>query len=202
MDNNGVYVNPRAPNPDVVDTMERRHEMPDKVKTPKLKAESMGEWGACVQKVPQDYFKSRDTMDELEIEERDREVNKHCIRAAQISMRKALESIFVTLSCDMDFYVANRMELEADLSRKLSPDEDLNNEQVVKRLEQELFYATMCKIFGLPSTDDKIEMDGKEVLYDKSFMLKDFRVLSYDGNKIRATAERDNYYLLFMNMFG
>lgn len=116
-------------------------------------------------------------------------------------MRDAFDSVLLELSCDMDYYVANRIELAADLGRQLSPQDDLSDAQVLKKLEQELFYVNMCKIFGALIDAARIEIDGKEVLFDRAFMLNDLRVLSYESNQIDATAAREDYYFAFKNRF-
>ena len=55
----------------------------------------------------------------------------------------------------------------------------------------------MCKIFGQENDDDLVEVNNDEVLYNKSFMLKDFHILTFDRSDIYATAIRDSFYLLF-----
>jgi hypothetical protein len=58
----------------------------------------------------------------------------------------------------------------------------------------------MCDIFGRSAddnkNDDQVEVDENTVLYDKSFMLTDFRMLSYHGNQLNATGLRGSYYLV------
>ena len=98
---------------------------------------------------------------------------------AKISIREAMERMFVECSCDMDCYLTHRSELEVDLGRQLPPDFDPSDVKAVKKLEQELFYINMCKIFGQENDDDLVEVDNAEVFYNKSFMLRDFRFLTY-----------------------
>ena len=69
-----------------------------------------------------------------------------------------------------------------------------------KSAEQELFYKTMCKLFREEVSDDDQLGQHDEHEYDKAYMLKDFRVLSYDGNDTYATAQRGNYYLTFYHI--
>ena len=101
------------------------------------------------------------------------------------------------MTAPVDYYLAHQSELEIDLGRQLPPDFDPSDVQAVKKLEQELFYVNMCKIFGKENDDDIVEVDNAEVLYDKSFMLKDFHILTFDGSDIYATAIRDSLYFLF-----
>lgn len=98
----------------------------------------------------------------------------------------------------MEFYLNNKNELEADLKHQLSIDID---ENVIKQLEDELFYINMCKVFGPEIEEDKVDIDGETIFFEKSFMLKNFNILFYDGNEIHAVAERGDYYLIFFNTF-
>lgn len=68
-------------------------------------------------------------------------------------------------------------------------------------MEQELFYKNMCKIFsnGQESIDDDVVIDG---CHQKIYMIRDFKILSFDANDMYATAKRDNYYLVFFSAFN
>lgn len=108
--------------------------------------------------------------------------------------------MFIKFSCDMKYYLANKSEIDVDLGRQVDWNSfDPNDAMAVKKLEQELFYENMCKIFGRESDDDdRIEVDVKsEQLYEKSFMLSDFSIYAFDGNELHAIANRGDYYLLF-----
>ena len=50
----------------------------------------------------------------------------------------------MNVSCNMEYYLNNREELEKDLNRKVTNECELKEE----KLEQELFYNLMCKWFG------------------------------------------------------
>ena len=54
----------------------------------------------------------------------------------KISIRKAMERMFVDFSTDMDYYLAHRSQLETYLGRQLAPDFDPNDEQAVKNLNK------------------------------------------------------------------
>lgn len=206
MDHEGVYVNEEAPNQDIINFYEHLNNT-DKEKgnvpTQKLKATGHADWGFSVRKLPVSYFRSRDVLEELMISKKHRhESKKYCIQAAKMSMREIMNWFFVSCSCNMQYYLANKSELEADLGRSLSVDFNATDDLEVRRLEQELFYVNMCKIFGTGGDeDDKVEPDGKQILYDKSYMLKDFSVISFDGNEMHATAVRDNNYFIFLTSF-
>ena len=81
----------------------------------------------------------------------------------------------------------------------------LNDKVLVKKLEAELFYTLMCKLFGGSEYEEAISVSRPEVddetlttLFDKTFMLNEFHLLSSDDNSYKfATARRGNYYLLF-----
>ena len=102
----------------------------------------------------------------------------------------------------MDFYLKNTNELEKDLMRKVS-NLDLKNEQVYKKIEQELFYRFMIKIFGedeIVSAEDNLKPDNNDTLFEKSFILRDFHQY-LDGNYMYGSARRGDYYLIFNYVF-
>lgn len=210
IDNDGVRIHQEAPNPNIIEIIEQKKkglEVKPNIPTPKLRAffgsntDLNYDSDACVQKVPKAFFKSRETLDELNIQKKLRKVDSSCTSSSRISMREALQSIFIHCSCDMEYYLANRNELEADLGRQFGQIEIINQQEIDK-LEQELFYINMCKIFGPEIVNDKIlENEQKDKLYEKSYMLENFSILSYNGNTIYATAERGEDYLLFFNTF-
>jgi hypothetical protein len=105
------------------------------------------------------------------------------------SLKEALARLSVTLSCNMSYYLANKCELDKDLNRQISTDVDLEDELVLKKLEQELFYNMMVKLFGT-SADDDVHADGGSILHEKSFMISDIKLLDDDGNEMVITAKR------------
>jgi hypothetical protein len=114
------------------------------------------------------------------------------------SLREALALLSVDLSCNMSYYVANKSELEHDLKRRISADVDLKDDLVLKKLEQELFYNMMIKLFGYlgyQSADDDVQVDGEKILYGKSFMIRYCKLLHDDDNEMVITAQRENFYL-------
>lgn len=204
LDHEGAYVDPEAPNQDIINYYEHINNT-DKdtgnVLTPKLKEARFSGWSLSVRKLPINYFISREALEEMMVTKKFRETpNKYCIEASKMSIREIMSSFYVPCSCDMDYYLANKSELEADLGRKIDLNASLN-ELEMKRLEQELFYVNMCKIFGAGGNeDDRVEPDGKELLFDKSYMLSDFHVIFFDGNEMHGTAIRDKNYFLFFSL--
>lgn len=203
MDREGVFVNKEAPNQDIVnfyENLEQNRQVEDYIKSQKLIANGSSDWGFGARKLPMIYFRSREALEEMLISKQYRTTDKYCIQAARMPIREIMRLFFVSCSSNMDYYLANKNELEADLGRSLQTDS--SNKLEMKRLEQELFYVNMCKIFGTAGNqDDNVQPDGKEVLYDKTYMLKDFSILSFDGNEIHGTAIRGDCYFVFFNSF-
>jgi hypothetical protein len=86
--------------------------------------------------------------------------------------------------------------------RKVS-DLDLKNVQALKKIEQELFYSLMVKIFGedeIVSAEDDSKPDNNDTLFEKSFILRDFHQY-LDGNYMYGSARRGDYYLIFNYVF-
>jgi hypothetical protein len=202
MDLSGVCVNESARHIDVMKELERNKKGTDVVKnvpTPKLTATGSGDWLAFVTMVHSGYFSSRDRCDELLIPTDQRVETSQCIKANTISLKGALEKMNIELSVNMDYYLQNTSEMDADLGYKVSDRFQLNNKQAMRKLGDELFYKVLCSVFGKESADDQLEVDGEEKLSEKSFVIRDFNILSSCGNCIRATAVRDEYYLLFIH---
>ena len=202
----GVFVDNNAPyshSTNLIKFIEQRKQpgrqpKKNRVQTNKLKAKGSGDWSLGVCTVKRSFFRSREAFENITLSQDLRDYNDLCdILFAKISIREAMERMFVECSCDMDYYLTHRSELEVDLGRQLATDFDPSDVKVVKKLEQELFYVNMCKIFGQENDDDLVEVDNVGALYNKSFMLRDFRFLSYDGNDMYAIAIRDSFYLLF-----
>jgi hypothetical protein len=100
----------------------------------------------------------------------------------------------------MDYYLKTNHEIEKDLNRN-NVNIDLNDELAMKKLEKELFYNQILKLFGEneATSDDIIKSkDGdNKIFFEKAFILKDFHMLFMDGYYRMATARRGNYYLIF-----
>jgi hypothetical protein len=109
------------------------------------------------------------------------------------SLRELLAVLGVDLSCNMSYYLANKSELEKDLKRQIAADVNLEDELVLKKIEQELFYNQMVKLFGTQTADDDVQVDGESILYGKSFMVRDFKKLTSDSNNMLFTAKRENF---------
>ena len=91
------------------------------------------------------YFETREKLDALYSEEypKDDPVTK----VERISLAEALKFLTVTISSNMEYYLSNWDEMEKDLGRSLN-NLDVNNEDLMQRLEAELFYNQAIKIFG------------------------------------------------------
>ncbi|XP_018014196.1 uncharacterized protein LOC108671210 [Hyalella azteca] len=191
---NQVYLHKDGPNQDVVKCLQGQDDWSsDKVLTPKLKASSFGDYDFSLGLIPSIYFESREKFDSLYSQEwQDAEPfdpNKTVETVEKIPFEEALKQLTVTLSCNMEYYLANRDEMEQDLGRKLDSF-NAEDESFMKRLERELFYNQVIKIVGESEDDDKATC---------SVMLKDFKNLFYDGNDTYATARRGDHYLIFQH---
>ena len=96
----------------------------------------------------------------------------------------------------------NRDELEADLKRQVS-DSDLKNKNTLKRIEEELFYNQMLKLFGddeKAASEDSLKTNDDDTLFEKSFILREFHKY-LNGNFTYGSARRGDYYLIFNFVF-
>lgn len=212
MDETGVHIS-RNPEPNLIEYSQIYSHSSESCRMPKLNVLfgiqlidhylKKHDFDAWIRKVPKCYFKSREMLQEVMIENDIVFKRNNAIRVPKvftnISMREALKQMIISCWCDMTYYCANKSELEADLNRSISPEIDLNNEQVLEKLEDELFYVNMCKLFGPEIDDDKSDINN--ALYEKSFMLKNFSVFYNDGNEIQAIAERGQDYFMFVMNF-
>jgi hypothetical protein len=208
----GIYINRKAPFPNELESLEDMDWENDKLQIHNLKAKGYGDFGFKIGMINTKYFDDREALDSLYIS-KIRQTSSSNIE--RISIENALEHFSIQLSCDMDYYMKNKHELENDLKRPVIS-YDANNIDEMKKLEKELLYNQMCKIFGqskvAPSMcffaplvgqsmeDDIIRPDDNGLdgqLFDKAFIIKDFKMLYRDGNYRNATARRGNYYLLF-----
>ncbi|XP_018013557.1 uncharacterized protein LOC108670602 [Hyalella azteca] len=192
IENNKINVNKDGFNLDVVKYFEGQENWNTKeIVNPKLKASSFGDYYCGLSLMPSSYFESREKFDYLYSlrwqGDPSFDPNDPVETIEKISLEKALELLTVTLSCNMEYYLANRDEMEKDLGRKLDSF-NAEDESSMKRLERELFYNQVIKIVGESEDDDKATF---------SVMLKDFRALFLEGNDNFATARRGDYYLLF-----
>ncbi|CAF0762519.1 unnamed protein product [Brachionus calyciflorus] len=197
IDTSGIYVNKKAPYPSETESFEDMDWERDKMLTQKLKQSSYGDLQFHIGIINIKHLDSREILDNLYVDKIRQSNSKNFER---ISIEKALEHFDIELSCDMDFYLNNKHEIEVDLNKK-NVNFDLKNDYQMRRLEKELFYNQMCKLFGdkEDTSDDfvKQEDEDEKIYYEKAFILKDFHVLFMDGNYLKATARRGNFYLLF-----
>ena len=199
MDHIDILLFKYPPYPNELEYFEDKHfklHQDDEIQTLKLKAKSFGFWEFSVQMINVNNLENRDSFDEMIEPQNQRVLNEYCITEREISIQKVLELMRVKLSANMDYYLKNLHELQIDLNRKI-----LETELTDIKLQQEIFYKLMCKLFG---DDEKASIeDGlkQENNYEKSFILKDFRILSYSGDYICATARRGDFYLLFIYIY-
>ena len=130
MDYDAVYVNRNVKYPDEIKSLEDLNWNENKLVTNKLKADSDGEWNCIIGMINRKYFDSREALDKLfvAIDSVDRSREK---QFQQISLKQALEYLNVRISCNMDYYLSNKKELEKDLNRQID-NLDLNDEIILK----------------------------------------------------------------------
>ncbi|XP_018019939.1 uncharacterized protein LOC108676381 isoform X2 [Hyalella azteca] len=144
-----VYVNKDGFNLDVVKYLEGQENWNWKdVLNPKLKASSYGDYYCALELMPSSYFESREKLDYLYSllwqNDPSFDPNEPVETIEKIPLEEALELLTVTLSCNMEYYLANRDEMEKDLGRKLDSF-NAEDESFMKRLERELFYNQVIR---------------------------------------------------------
>ena len=182
IDNSVVFVNKYAPRPNEIDSLEKFDIEDDLVKTEKFFTDSWGDWELTIGMISASHFESREKFDEMVKKE------SYVKNFDSISIQKALEYIYVTLTPNMDYYINNWNELENELKRTV-----YHSELKDEHLKNELFYRQMCNLFGESDDDITTIQDG---IPEREFILKDFRYVSFP-NFIYATAQRGNFYLKF-----
>ncbi|CAF1051622.1 unnamed protein product [Brachionus calyciflorus] len=164
------------------------------VRIDKFKAFCCGDFQFHVEMINKYYFENRDDFDNRIVRKDNRTDPRERVYAKRISIKNAFKLCRIDFSCNMDFYLKNLNEMKLDLKRKIDKI-NLNDKNLLKKLEEELFYNQMCELFGDSEADDAIKPENDESLYEKTYVLKDFHILYLDGNTILASAERGNYYL-------
>jgi len=177
--------------------------------TNKLKADNYGDWSLTIKMVNTKFFQSRDDFDE-KVLCGDEKMDFPDKSFQKISFRKALNLFDVDVWCNMDYYLEHRNELDVDLARHCDLDVELKKDSESSiRLEEELLYKLLCKIFGEHHwkgvNDLKIghhiecneNTEKQSSSFDKDFYLEEFYYLIADSQSLTATAKRGNYYLLF-----
>ena len=186
----GIYVNNYGTNPDEIKRFENSDWEGKKLKT--LKADSCGDWTLRITKVNVKHFVSRDNLDACFLMELPKEHYRTDFYE-KITLKKAMKLVYVDVSSNMNYYKGNVDEMEKDLNRTLDR-ADLYSKSKMKKIEAELFYNQMRKVFGEDGEDDNDE--------SKLVMINDFKIIYFDGNLFLATARRGNYYLEFMYETG
>lgn len=158
------------------------------VRCEKFKAKSYGDFLFNIRVISMKRFESREEFYEAVVPTNRRDSTTNINEHAIISIEDAIKLLNVKIECNMSYYLNNRDELEKDLKRQVSEDE-LSTASC--KIEQELFFNLMCKLFGSE------RKDGDE----RSFMLKEFRVITRDGNYAVATAIRDDNYVILTYIY-
>jgi hypothetical protein len=194
-----LYVRDLKPFSEIAQQLEEKYPPSMRRETPKLLWDIVGDQDFGVSRIPVSFFRTKDVLyKEYSADDRV-EYSKYYIDREKISISDMLPFLWIHLKCNLEYYLEHKSELEADLGRPLPDDFNVNNEKELKKLEQELFYVNICKIFGQPDNedDDKVQVDDENVLFGKDYMFKDFKILYCDGNQIDAVALRGHYYFLF-----
>jgi hypothetical protein len=194
----GIFINIKAPYPDEIASFENKHPSKDRILTHKLKARGYGDWGLDVSMINTKHFESREKLEEKLLRFSSIAGKEPCQDIELISIQKAMDYLGVKVSINMDFYLENINELEADLKCEVSC-YYLKNKNTLKRIKDELFYNLMIKLFGddeKAAADDQIKTEGDHTLFEKSFNIREFRKY-LDGNYMYGSARRGDYYLVF-----
>ena len=144
----------------------------DLVITDKFIVKHPGDWEFEAGQVEKSKFNSRKEFDETVVPEEDREIPREPFHG-NISIRGAFKK-FPSAGC-IDISIRNVKENE---------------------IEDDLFNKEMIQLFG-ECKDDILNPETNV----KQFMLKDFNILTCDGNFTIATAERDINYLFFCHCY-
>lgn len=192
MDSFSTRVNKYAPNIDEVKSFEDYDWERDSVDCPKLTGDSCGEWEFKISMLKSAYFKSKEEFELLYVPYRIIS-NIDCCYYEKIPIEEAISILGLDISVNFDYYMKNREKLRADLGREISND-IIQDKTTRKSIEKELFYKQMVKLFG--DSDNAVSLDT-----DGRLMIKNFRILYYDGNLNWAIAERGDHYLIMVYNF-
>jgi len=196
MDGTGMYVHSDGPYQDAIKSLEALNWEREKLLTPKLKGFGWGDYTFLISVINTKYFETREKLDGMYSEE----YRKDCpvSNVERISFEDVLKIMTITISCNVEYYLSHRDEMEKDLGRRLK-NFDANNKDMMKKLEMELFYNQVVKIFGEDNDgDDNVTKGEEHETVEKVLTLRDFRLLYADGNERIASTQRGNYYFLFL----
>ena len=189
-----VKINKYAPYPNEIKSLESSYFNSDLIETNKL-ISPYRDSEFSVGTISTEHFESREKLDSLFL----KYVNKPFSQNYEkISIDEAFQMLNVDVSCNMEYYLDHKEEIEKDLDRKVDESELIN----VNKLEQELFYNQMLKLFGTEDVPESFDesLNKEEPNYEKACMLKDFHILC-EENFHYATAQRGNHYLVFEYAF-
>ncbi|CAF0907638.1 unnamed protein product [Brachionus calyciflorus] len=145
---------------------------PQENKSEKLKARLAGDWQLLISKIKCKHFESKDSLDDFFIKEEFEleEPPQICGQTIEkISIENAIEQFVIEFKCNMDYYLNNQQEIENDLGRKIYLNSILNNKTNLEHLEKELFYITMCKLFGENGDPGDLVQHDKNIINQEIF---------------------------------
>ena len=141
--------------------------------------------------ISEEYFQSRERFEELHA--KNRWLPKECLqnlndKAQKISLAEILKKFGMEISCNLEFYLKNRQEIENDMNGE-KVEFNLNDELSMRNLEVKLLEKQMQRIFGVEEIPDKIEFN-------------DFKLLRHDGNTAYGSMQRGGNYFTFNYQTG
>lgn len=204
MNEREVFVNKEAPNPNELASFEDYNSYWEgaRVLTQKLKVESYGSWELGIAAINAKYFENRQALDRIYLSQYGTEADINQI--GKIPIQYAISCCRVEISCNMKFYLDHPNEIEKDLNRSVDICTIKDDIDALKRLEDELFYNQMCRLFGDDDGDileDENDQNKNNDKFNKVCTIKEFAILFIDGNCVFATGRRGDNYLLFSYVY-
>ena len=193
VDCSGVYVHKDGPYQDEIKALEDMDWEGDRILTPKLKGNSCGDFTFLAGVIQTKHFDNREELNALY--SKDYKQDDPVTVFERISLVDGLKLLSVDMSCNMDYYMTNRQEMENDLGRRVE-NLDINSKEFMGGLEAEVFYNQMIKIFGDDDDNDDDVVSTECNGHQKSLTFREFHLLYSDGNDKIATARRASRYVL------
>lgn len=187
VDNDLVEVNKVLPYPDEIEAFESKEA--NCVHTPKIKAQSYGDYEFKIQMVNKKHFENRAAFDEIICPMKFRKEYKNF---EKLSLKEVLVEVFsVFFTCNLKYYLENQDEIKKDLNCEIDDLVKCKSDRYKKEeLERELvFKHQLCDLFDkLESFDVPDDKGGYEI------MVKDFHLLDSDLEYDSGTFQRGNYF--------
>ena len=156
----------------------------------KLKCKGCGEFTISIDQISAEYFQSRLRFEDIfarrwwQPRPGEPEPPEPKEIVPRLSLREILEKFGFEVTCNLDFYLKNRLEIEKDLEGDVV-EYNINEEESLKKLETNLLAKNMKRIFGVEEVPDKMDFT-------------DFRMCYDDGNDAYASMARgENYYTIY-----